>query len=335
MEFDFSEDQHEIKRTAKDLLAKRSTAERVRSAAESGAYEESLWNELAEHGWPGVAISEEGGGGGLGVLELATLLEESGYALANSPFLASAACGLAIQEAGSDEQKSEWLPKLASGEATGSFGIDTQTFPDVVDSDVIVVVEAGGSRAGLVATADAVVKEFETIDPTRRYGEVGRGEGSDPMPGDASAALSLAAVLTSAELVGVCARVLEMTVEYVKDRKQFGRPVGSFQAVQHRCAQMLLHTEGARSVTYYAAWAADADRSLLEEAAALAKSSASKAGVEVTASAIQAHGGIGFTWEADVHWFYKRAQMDAAYLGGTKTHRAKLTQLAAAASASR
>jgi len=94
---------------------------------------------------------------------------------------------------------------------------------------------------------------------------------------------------------------------------------------------MLLHTEGARSVTYYAAWAADADRSLLEEAAALAKSSASKAGVEVTASAIQAHGGIGFTWEADVHWFYKRAQMDAAYLGGTKTHRAKLTELAAAA----
>ena len=122
-----------------------------------------------------------------------------------------------------------------------------------------------------------------------------------------------------------------MTVEYVKDRKQFGRPVGSFQAVQHRCAQMLLHTEAARSVTYYAAWAADADRSLLEKAGALAKSSASRAGVEVTGSAIQAHGGIGFTWEADIHWFYKRAQMDASYLGGTKKHRARLAKIAAAA----
>ncbi|MGK2956531.1 MAG: acyl-CoA dehydrogenase family protein [Solirubrobacterales bacterium] len=335
MEFDFTEDQHEIKRTAKDLLANRSTLAKVRVAAEAAAYEGALWTELVELGWPGVAISEEYGGGGLGVLELATLLEESGYALANSPLLATTACGLAIQEAGSDEQKAEWLPKLASGEATGSFGIDIQTFPDVVDSDVIVVVEADGSKASLLATDKAVVHEVETIDPTRRYGTVGRGEGSDPMPGDAAAALSLAAVLTSAELVGVCSRALEMTVEYVKDRQQFGRPVGSFQAVQHRAAQMLLHTEGARSVTYYAAWAADADRSLLEEASALAKSSASKAGVEVTSSAIQAHGGIGFTWEADVHWFYKRAQMDASYLGGTKTHRAKLTELAAAASASR
>lgn len=335
MEFDFTEDQHEIKRTARDLLAKRSTAERVRTAAESATYEESLWTELIELGWPGVAISEDHGGGGLGVLELATLLEESGYALANSPLLATAACGLAIQEAGSDEQKGQWLPKLASGEITGSFGIEGQTFPDAPDSDVIVVVAADRASATVVATDDADVSEVITIDPTRRYGTVGLAEGGDSMPGNASAALSLATIITSAELVGVCARALEMTVEYVKDRKQFGHPVGSFQAVQHRAAQMLLHTEGARSVTYYAAWAADADRTLLEESAALAKSSASKAGVEVTASAIQAHGGIGFTWEADVHWFYKRAQLDAAYLGGTKTHRAKLTALAAAASGSR
>ncbi|MBK5232964.1 MAG: acyl-CoA/acyl-ACP dehydrogenase [Thermoleophilia bacterium] len=335
MEFDFTEDQHEIKRTAKDLLGKRSTVERVRSAAEAATYEESLWTELVELGWPGVAISEEHGGGGLGVLELATLLEESGYALANSPLLATAACGLAIQEAGSDEQKDEWLPKLASGEITGSFGIEGQTFPDAPDSDVIVVISEDGATGTVVATGDADVVEDVTIDPTRRYGTVGLGEGGDALPGDASAALALAAVITSAELVGVCTRALEMTVEYVKDRKQFGHPVGSFQAVQHRAAQMLLHTEGARSVTYYAAWAADADRTLLAEASALAKSSASKAGVEVTASAIQAHGGIGFTWEANVHWFYKRAQLDAAYLGGTKTHRARLTAIAAAASGSR
>jgi len=333
MQFDFSEDQHEIKRTAKDLLAQRSTAGKVREAAESRTYDDELWIELAGLGWPGVAIPEEYGGGGLGVIELATLLEEGGYALANSPLLASVACALAIHEAGSDEQKSHWLPRLASGEATGSLGIDTHTFPDVVDSDVIVVLSRGGSSISLVATDKAVVTEVETIDPTRRYGLVGLGEGSDPMPGDAAAAQSLAAIVTSAELVGICQRALDMTVEYVKERKQFGRPVGSFQAVQHRCAQMLLHTEAARSVTYYAAWAADADRSLLAEAASLAKSSASKAGVEVTASAIQAHGGIGFTWEADVHWFYKRAQLDAAWLGGTKTHRALLTKIAASRAA--
>ena len=107
-----------------------------------------------------------------------------------------------------------------------------------------------------------------------------------------------------------------MTLAYVKERKQFGVPVGSFQAVSHRCAQMLLHTESARSTAYFAAWAADADPERLPEAAALAAAAAAEGGREVTASAIQAHGGIGFTWEADVHWLYKRAQLDTALLGG-------------------
>jgi alkylation response protein AidB-like acyl-CoA dehydrogenase len=121
-----------------------------------------------------------------------------------------------------------------------------------------------------------------------------------------------------------------MTLAYVKDRKQFDTPVGAFQAVGHRCAQMLLHTEGARSAAYFAAWAADAAPERLTQAASLAKAAASEAGREVTASAIQAHGGIGFTWEADVHWLYKRAQLDAALLGGATTHRAKLARLVAA-----
>jgi alkylation response protein AidB-like acyl-CoA dehydrogenase len=120
-----------------------------------------------------------------------------------------------------------------------------------------------------------------------------------------------------------------MTLEYVKDRKQFGVPVGSFQAVSHRCAQMLLATESLRSVAYFAAWAADADPERLPEAAALAAACAAEAGREVTASAIQAHGGIGFTWEADVHWLYKRAQLDALLLGGSAAHRVSLARMAA------
>jgi alkylation response protein AidB-like acyl-CoA dehydrogenase len=131
--------------------------------------------------------------------------------------------------------------------------------------------------------------------------------------------------------VGVCQRALDMTVAYVSERKQFGVPVGSFQAVGHRCAQMLLHTESARSAAYFAAWAGDAAPERLAEACGLACATAAEAGVEVTGSAIQAHGGIGFTWEADVHWLFKRAQMDAALLGNASAHRIVLARGVAAA----
>jgi alkylation response protein AidB-like acyl-CoA dehydrogenase len=120
-----------------------------------------------------------------------------------------------------------------------------------------------------------------------------------------------------------------MTLQYVKERKQFGVPVGSFQAVAHRCAQMLLHTESARSTAYYAAWAADAEPARFAEAAALAAAAAATGGREVAAGAIQAHGGIGFTWEADVHWLYKRAEVDRALLGGATRHHAALARAAA------
>src|SRR5207237_9106495 len=147
--------------------------------------------------------------------------------------------------------------------------------------------------------------------------------------GPVGAALDRALVAVCSELVGVCDRTLEMTLAYVKDRKQFGVPVGSYQAVSHRCAQMLLETEKARSTAAFAAWAADAEPATLPEAAAMAKSAASDAGREVTASAIQAHGGIGFTWEADVHWLYKRAQLDAALLGGASQQRARVAGILA------
>ena len=155
------------------------------------------------------------------------------------------------------------------------------------------------------------------------------GEG-EPLPGDVAGALGRGASAIGAELVGVCQRALDMTVAYVSERRQFGVPVGAFQAVAHRCAQMLLQTEGARSATYFAAWAADAAPDRLAEAADLARAAAGAAGTEVTGSAIQAHGGIGFTWEADVHWLFKRAQLDAALLGGGSTARIALARLVAA-----
>ncbi len=328
MRFDFTEDQHEIKRTAKDLLATRSTPEKQRDSAESGQYDMSLWQELGELGWPGVAVDEEHGGGGLGFVELAGLLEEAGYALLNGPLLSTVMCAAAISEAGSDAQKDAWLPRLASGDATGALGIAGEITPDAATADVVVIADRASGKAKLIEGSHGSIDDLKTIDPTRRYGRPQADlTAGDELTGEIEPALDLSALLVSAELVGICRRVLDMTVEYVKDRKQFGRPVGSFQAVQHRCAQMLLLTEGARADTYFAAWAADADRERLPEAASLAKSAASRAGVEVTASAIQAHGGIGFTWEADVHWFYKRAQLDAAMLGGASFHNQRLAKL--------
>lgn len=171
------------------------------------------------------------------------------------------------------------------------------------------------------------VEAVDSIDPTRRFGRL--TDGGEPLPGDAGLAIDLALVAISADLVGICQRSLDMTTEYVKDRKQFGVPVGSFQAVQHKAAQILLDTEGARVATLFAAWTADAEPDRLPIAAATAKAWASDAGRSSTATAIQLHGGIGFTWEADVHWLFKRAQLDAALLGAGGTHRARVAALQA------
>jgi alkylation response protein AidB-like acyl-CoA dehydrogenase len=226
-----------------------------------------------------------------------------------------------IQAAGTPDQQAKWLPGLISGQATAAVG----TRELVCDADgpsVIVLVD--GDEAQLLDGQSAEVEPFQAIDPTRRFARVS-GEG-EPLAAGAADRVRLA---LAAEVLGICQRALDMTLEYVKDRKQFGVPVGSFQAVSHRCAQMLMATETVRSATYYAAWAADAEPDRLTEAAALAAAAAAEAGREVTASAIQAHGGIGFTWEADVHWLFKRAQLDSLLLGGAKRHRATLARLAA------
>jgi alkylation response protein AidB-like acyl-CoA dehydrogenase len=324
MRFTLSDDQQEIKRTAHDLLANRATFAKVREAAEAGTYDDALARELGELGWPGIAVSEEHGGQGLGIVELAILLEELGYACAPVPFLGSALAALAIEHAGSPDQQQRWLPGLASGELRGALGAADGLIPDAPGADVVVVVDAA---AGTAHVADGV-EEVESIDPTRRHGRVGSGRTAEQLEGDVAAALDRALVAVSAELVGVCQRALDMTVDYVKERKQFGVPVGTFQAVHHSAAQMLIDTEGGRSATYYAAWAADAEPERLPIAAAMAKAWTSDAGRSVTGSAIQLHGGIGFTWEADVHWLYKRAQIDSALLGGAGAHRARIALLA-------
>jgi alkylation response protein AidB-like acyl-CoA dehydrogenase len=322
MDFDLNEEQKEIKQVAHELLASRSPFAKVREAAASAAYDPALWNELVELGWPGIAVSSEHGGQGLGAVELTVLLEELGYACAATPYLSTATAAAVIEATGTPDQRSKWLPGLVSGGQTAGIGM-RELAADARDAAVIVVID--GDDAVLVEREGADVHELVSIDPTRRFATV-EGEGEPLAPGAADRIRTAIA----SELIGVSQRALEMTLEYVKDRKQFGVPVGSFQAVSHRCAEMLRQTESIRSAAYFAAWAADADPDRLPEAAALAAAAAADGGREVTASAIQAHGGIGFTWEADVHWLYKRAQLDTALLGGAKRHRAALSRLGAA-----
>ncbi len=331
MDFGFTDDQREIQRTARALLADRASAARVREHAEGRTTDAALWRELAELGWPGIAVSEEHGGQGLGQIELSILCEELGRSLAPVPFLGSAMAAAVIEHGGSPQQRERWLPGLASGETIGALGTALDGTAELVigaaEAQVIVLVEDDGA-ARVLAREDAELEPIAAIDPTRSAARVFAGTAGEALP-DGCAGLGRALVAVSSELVGVCDRALSMTVEYVKDRKQFGVPVGSYQAVSHRCAQMLLDTEKARSTAAFAAWTADADPERLAEAAAMAKAAASDAGREVTAAAIQMHGGIGFTWEADVHWLFKRAQLDASLLGGAKRHRARLASILA------
>ncbi|HEX5308515.1 MAG TPA: acyl-CoA dehydrogenase family protein [Solirubrobacteraceae bacterium] len=334
MDFGLSADQREIQRTARELLAARAGAERVRSCAEAKTPDTPLLEELRGLGWLGIAIPERYGGQGLGRVELSVLCEELGRSLACVPFLPSVLASTLIEHAGSEEQRELWLPALASGEKGAAVGVAGEGRAELVvgggEAGVFVLLEmaAGGAVGRVLSAQEADVTPVEAIDPTRSTADLSFEAGAgEPLDGDVAGGLDRALVAIAAELVGVCGRALAMTLAYVKERKQFGVPVGSYQAVSHRCAQMLLDTERARSACAYAAWAADADPELLPRAAAMAKASASEAAVEVCASAIQAHGGIGFTWEADVHWLYKRALLDAALLGGAKRQRARLAAL--------
>jgi alkylation response protein AidB-like acyl-CoA dehydrogenase len=315
MNFDRNDEQRAIAETARELLAARASSD-------------TLWPELCELGWPGISVAEDRGGGGLGLVELAILIEEHGYACAQTPLLGTTLAALAIGECGSEEQRGELLEPLASGDSLGALARADrdEVIPDAAEGSLLVVASAASGEGWVERSGGAV--ELKAIDPRRSHGRLAPGAAGEALRGDLRPSLARASVVVAAELVGLCRRALDLTLAYVKDRKQFGVPVGSFQAVQHGVAQMLRETECASVLVGHAAWAADHEPERLASAAAMAKASASAAGRAVTAAAIQLHGGIGFTWEADLHWLYKRAQIDAAYLGSPQSHRRKLVSSA-------
>jgi alkylation response protein AidB-like acyl-CoA dehydrogenase len=355
--FDLTDEQQAIKATARDFLAARYKSERIRELAESEhGFEQSDWDEMAELGWPGLALPEEWGGQGLGVVELAVLFEEMGYALAPSPLFSNTIVGMALALCGSDEQRERFLRPLATGKLRGTpalwdagspatpggFMLEARVDGDdvVLDGEKVLVMDAAAADFFIVATADGRrhivergaaglgVTAETSIDLTRRLYSV-RFDGvkvapQDTMPAGEAEYFPIffrLCVALAAESTGLAQRTMEMAVSYAKDRKQFGRPIGSYQAVSHRCAQMLLETENARSAVYGAAWAADAEPESLPLAASMAKAYAADAGWRVPDASIQVHGGIGFTWEHDLHFFLKRGRANAAMFGDAKWHR--------------
>jgi alkylation response protein AidB-like acyl-CoA dehydrogenase len=297
MNFDLTPDQREIKRTAREFLASRYSMERIRAIALDGE-PDPHWDEIAELGWPDIAE--------YGILELAVVAEEMGYALAPSPLAA------------------HWAAKLLHPglEGRGTVSLyDGIAVPNADVADTIIVKD--GDRVLAVRAADATIEPAPALDATRPLFTVSF-EGGEALSGDFERAWHAIAVMAAAESVGVAARVTGMAVEYAKERKQFGRAIGSYQAVSHACAQMFLETEGARSVTYWAAWALDHDPEQAPMAAHCAKAYASDAAVNVTRSALQVHGGIGFTWEHDLHLFLKRAEANAHASGDARWHRERV-----------
>ena len=329
MNFDYTDDQQAIKSTARDFLASRYKLEKVRELAEAGEYDDALWGEISELGWPGIFIEEGHGGQELGQVELTIVMEELGYALAPSPFFSNAAAGTADRARGQRRA----APALAAGDRVGREaghrgGRDQRRRAACArrrHRRVIVLIDNGS--ASVVEAGSAEPERSDTIDSTRRFFRV-QANGGEALEGDVDGAIQRIEVALAAELVGVAQRAMEMAVEYAKDRKQFDRPIGAYQAVSHRCAQMLLEVESARATTLYASWAADHEPESLALAASMAKAYASDAGWRVTASSLQVHGGIGFTWEHDLHFFLKRARTDGALFGSAREHRDRVAELA-------
>jgi alkylation response protein AidB-like acyl-CoA dehydrogenase len=357
MNFEFTDDQQAIKRTARDFISARYKPETVRALAEDSATPTGeQWRQLAELGWPGVIVPESDGGLGLGAVELVVIQEELGYAIVPSPFFASVSATLLLVAAGSPSQRERWLGRLAAGDTRGTLAVWDEragwapnhselepasdgtltgtkiAVPDAVSADFLVIAGAGG-RHYLVETGAPGVEltPEKSLDPTRRLFTLtltaAPAEPLESAPEPIAHAYSTIVTALAAETVGVAQRAMELAVAYAKDRKQFDRPIGSYQAVAHRCAQMMLEVEGARSLSYWAAWALDNEPATAARAASMAKAYASDAGYRVAASSLQVHGGIGFTWEHDLHFYLKRAKANAYAFGDARWHRDRVAEL--------
>ncbi len=331
MDFDLSADQVALRDAAGALLDDRCDIATVRRACENGGFDADLWAAMVDQGWTGIAVPEALGGVGMGTVEAAVLLEQTGAHLAPVPLLQQLAA-LAVLADG------PWSGRLLAGEAVacvartpleraGDGSASGRTEPVIYGARADVLVAPAGDELVAVDLAGVARSPEPAMDQTRELAWIDLDGAAAMTVGGAdevAAHLDRGAVFHAAEMLGGAEAVMNLAVEYAKVREQFGRPIGSFQAVKHRCADMLVDVEGMRSAAYHAAWALGAGGSEAAETAAVAKIWCSDAGVRVAESALQVHGGIGFTWEADVHLYLKRAQLDSVSFGDARHHRARL-----------
>jgi alkylation response protein AidB-like acyl-CoA dehydrogenase len=354
MNFDFSEESKLLREQARRFLTERCSPRIVRSVMEGAApYDRDLWRAIGEMGWLGTTIPERYDGSELGYEALCVLAEELGRAIAPVPF--SSTIFLAaelIMAAGSEEQKRRYLPRIARGELIATFALsegagepnpsaiqtrlaDNQLtgvkWPviDVAAADIAVAAvrgSAGISLAVIDLRDDGIARTpLETVDPSRPAGKLDlQNAAAEPLGRSGEGweiirrVLDRAAVLTAFEQVGGASGCLEMATAYAKERYAFGRPIGSFQAIKHKLADVYTATELARSNAYYGAWALSAGTTDLALAAATARVSASDAFFTAAKENIQVHGGMGFTWDVDCHLYYRRAKLLALSLGSTR-----------------
>jgi alkylation response protein AidB-like acyl-CoA dehydrogenase len=367
MNFAFTEEQEELRKTVRQFLDAKSPEAAVREQMETeNGFDAAVWSQMGEQmGLQGLIVPEEFGGSGYSYVELGIVLEEMGRALLCAPFFSTVVLAAnTLIHSGDDAAKAAHLPGIAAGEtiATLAFtepsgkwdeaGITMQasgsgsdwtlsgTKMFVIDGATanLIIVAArtpkgvslftvAGDAAGLTRTS------LSTMDQTRKQAKLefadtpatllgAEGEGWATL----STVLDLAAVGLAAEQVGGAQKVLEMAVEYAKVRVQFGRPIGSFQAIKHKCADMLLEVESAKSAAYYGMWCAAEMNDELPSVASLAKAYCSEAYFHATAENIQIHGGIGFTWEHPAHLYFKRAKSSELLFGDPTYHRELLAQ---------
>nr|WP_134070349.1 acyl-CoA dehydrogenase family protein [Mycobacteroides salmoniphilum] len=363
-EFEFTEEHGDLRSLVRSWCERVWTPEHVRQIADAGTVDLDAWHALgSELGVVGLSLPEEHGGGGLGVIELSIVAEELGRTLACLPWISSAALGAtALAASGDSDALAKWVPALASGDKTITLAGgrtrladaitvsaesdsegwkltgDAEHVPDGATADVILVLadtDSGPTLFAVDGNATGVDRHaLATLDLTRRQANIHfgsaparvigeQGQGADVV----TTALDVAATVLAAEQAGIAAYMLDVTTEYAKSRVQFGRTIGSFQAVKHRLADMAAAAGNVRGAAYHAAWSHD-DPSLDDPALAssIAQQVASAGAVEVTAKAIQSHGGIGFTWEHPAHLYYKRAVSNSALFGGRAVHAERIAK---------
>jgi alkylation response protein AidB-like acyl-CoA dehydrogenase len=355
MQFGLNESQQMLQDNARKFFAGECPMSEVRRLMETDtAFDKSLWAKMAEQGYTGIIFPEAYGGVGLGKVELILLMEEAGRALLPGPLFSTVAlAGSVLDAIGTPEQKKKYLTPICEGKARSTVAIleaaaswnladakitassgklngEKLFVPDAAVADSIIVVARDGVFIVEANAPGIHIDPMLGMDLTRKQYAV-RFENTPAeklgSPSGLAKALDTATASLAAELVGGMQRTLEITVEYAKTRKQFGKPIGIFQAVQHQCSDMYLETESSRSAAYYAAWALEENAPDASVAVSIAKMYASDAGRTVGNRGIQVHGGMGFTWENDIHLYYRRAKASETALGDATFHRERIARM--------